>query len=143
MSKRQFALTLALALAAGLFGSLLAGAARRADGAVLPAARAAVGEGEGEGDDGAVQKWEYCAVVKAQFAGSLRGDQYWITYFRGERMQVETVEVGPGNNAFSKAVNRLGIEGWEMVGQGPLEVRTGLPGQPPAAVFFKRRKEEK
>lgn len=141
MSRRHFALTIALALAAGFFGSLLAGAARHADGGVVTAARAAGREGESE--DGADQRWEYCAVVKAQYGPPSRGDAYWISYFRGERMEVVSVEVPPGGNAFSKAVNRLGTEGWEMVGQGPLEVRTGLPGQPPPAVFFKRRKFDK
>jgi hypothetical protein len=141
MSKRHFALTVALALAAGFFGSLLAGAARRADGAVVTSARAAAREGEG--DDGAEQKWEYCAVVKAQFAGPSRGDVYWISYFRGERMEVAPVDSPPGGNPFSKAANKLGNEGWEMVGQGPLEVRTGLPGPTPTAIFFKRRKADK
>lgn len=142
MSKRHFALTAALALAAGFSGSLLGGVARRADEAVAPPARAA-GRGGEEGDEGAAQKWEYCAVLKAQFPGSVRGEVYWISYFRGERVTVENVEAAPGGNAFSKAVNKLGTEGWEMVGQAPLEVRTGVPGQAPPAVFFKRRREEK
>lgn len=142
MCKRDFALVLVLALAAGFCGSLLAGAARRADGGdFVPAARAA-GRAASAESDGAAQ-WEHCAVLRAQFAGSIRGEQYWISYFRGERVTVETVEAGPGGNAFSKAVNKLGNEGWEMVGQGPLEVRTGIPGQAPPAIFFKRRKEDK
>ena len=139
MSKRYFALTIALALAAGFFGSLLAGAARRADGSVVTSARAAGREGA----DPEEQKWDYCAVVKAQFAGPSRGDVYWISYFKGERMEVVPVDSPPGGNSFSKAANKLGGEGWEMVGQGPLEVRTGVPGPTPTAIFFKRRKADK
>lgn len=134
MSKRQVALTVALALAAGFGGSLLAGAARRAE-AVVNASPAAAPR---KSDEGA---WEYCAVLRAQYPASSR-EVYWISYFRGERMAVENVEAPPGGNAFSKAVNKLGLEGWEMVGQGPLEVRTGLPAQTTPAIFFKRRRGE-
>ena len=139
MSKRYFALTVAVAVAAGFFGSLLAGAAWRTDGAVVNAARA----GGREGADPEEQKWDYCAVSKAQYPGSLRGEVYWITYLKGERIEVVNSEAAPGGNAFSKAVNKLGGEGWEMVGQGPLEVRTGVPGPAPTAIFFKRRKSDK
>ena len=76
-------------------------------------------------------KWEYCAVTKAQFVGSIRGGQYWISYFRRGAVQVETVEAGVQESAVAKAVSKLGEEGWEMVGEGPLEVRQAGPGSTP------------
>ena len=85
-------------------------------------------------------KWEYCAVTKAQFVGSIRGGQYWISYFRRGNVQVETVEASVQESALAKAVSKLGEEGWEMVGEGPLEVRQGGPGGTPTALYFKRRK---
>lgn len=138
-SRRINYATIILALFAGFAGGSLS---RGSLWAPTPAAASAAAR-EGEGEDDAAQKWEYCAVLKAQYPGSVRGEVYWISYFRGERVETVNVEAPPGGNAFSKAVNRLGLEGWEMVGQGPLEVRTGLPGQAPPAVFFKRRRDEK
>jgi hypothetical protein len=85
-------------------------------------------------------KWEYCAVTKAQFVGSIRGGQYWISYFRRGNVQVETIEASVHESAVAKAVFKLGEEGWEMVGEGPLEVRQGGPGGTPTALYFKRRK---
>ena len=92
-------------------------------------------------DDRESLKWEYCAVTKAQFVGSVRGGQYWISYFRKGNVQVETVEASVQESAVAKAVSKLGEEGWEMVGEGPLEVRQGgPPGGTPTALYFKRRK---
>ncbi len=94
----------------------------------------------GQDDEGDDRKWEYCAVTKAQFVGSIRGGQYWISYFRRGNVQVETIEASVHESAVAKAVFKLGEEGWEMVGEGPLEVRQGGPGGTPTALYFKRRK---
>ncbi len=94
----------------------------------------------GRDDDRDELRWEYCAVTKAQYVGSIRGGQYWISYFRRGNVQVENVEASVQESALAKAVSKLGEEGWEMVGEGPLEVRQGGPGGTPTALYFKRRK---
>ena len=133
MSRKQFLLTLALALAAGFAGHALYAAL--ASPPVARARAASVDSGEGQ--------WEYCAVVKAQYPGSVRL-VYWIAYFRSEGVKTEDVEAGVGGNAFAKAVAKLGQDGWEMVGEGPLEIRPEARPSPltsPNAVFFKLRKD--
>ncbi|MBC7931357.1 MAG: hypothetical protein H7Z38_12415 [Rubrivivax sp.] len=129
MSRKNYLLTIVLALVAAFAGQLIYG------GLVSP--RTA----EARGDDSRLQ-WEYCAVTKAQFAGSSRGGAYWISYFRSSgSIDVVTIETGPTGNAFARAAAKLGDEGWDMVGEGPLEIRPGQPGGTPTAIFFKRRKE--
>jgi hypothetical protein len=134
MNRRHYLLTAAVALCAALAGQVLYGAllAPRA-----VEARAKAGPRDEAG-------WEYCAVVKAQVPGSVRL-VYWIVNFRGEGVKVEPVEAGLTGNSFGKAVAKLGDEGWEMVGEGPLQVspdpRPGPPANAPSAIFFKRRKD--
>jgi len=133
MTGRHFLLTLTLALAGGFAGHALYAALASPRVASAHAASAASDEGQ----------WEYCAVVKAQYAGSVRL-VYWIAYFKSEGVKTEDVETGLSGNAFAKAVAKLGQDGWEMVGAGPLEVRPEIRPGPltsPNAVFFKRRKE--
>lgn len=130
MKRRHYLLTVALSLAAGFAGHALVGA--------LPSATPA------EARQSRESEWEYCAVVKAQ-TGDPRRVIYWISYFRGEGVRNEPVEAGLGGNSFAKAVARLGDEGWDMVGEGPLEVipvvRPGPTTGVPTAIFFKRRKD--
>ncbi len=128
MRPKLFVLTVALALAAGFAGRAVADRLSAAVGVEAHARRA-------PGD-----RWEYCAVSKAQFVGSPRGGQYWITYFRGNNVRVETVEAGVMENGLAKAVSRLGEEGWEMVGEGTLDIGPGR-GSPPSALYFKRTRE--
>ena len=135
MNRSHIALTIILALAAGFAGKSLADAASWTT--VAANTRAAAEEG-----DASESRWEYCAVLKAQTPGSLRGGVYWISYFKGERIETQTIEAGPTSNALSKALNKLGNEGWEMVGQGPLEV-IAAPGGTPTALYFKRKKTDK
>ena len=133
MKRRQYLLTVALASCGALAGHALYGAlvAPRA----VEARAAAAPRDEG---------WEYCAVVKAQVPGAVRV-VYWIVNFRGEGVKVDPVEAGLAGNSFGKAVAKLGDEGWEMVGEGPLQVgpdpRPGPPTVAPSAYFFKRRKD--
>ena len=131
MKRGHYLLTVALSLAAGFAGHALSGG-------LLQAERPA------EARAPRASEWEYCAVVKAQ-AGDPRRQIYWISYFKGEGVRPEPVEASLGGNSFAKAVAKLGDEGWEMVGEGPLEVSpTVRPGPTigaPTAIFFKRRKE--
>jgi hypothetical protein len=133
MRPKHYALLIVLALAAVCAG--------RVWGERFAAVSTVEARAAAQRDDG--RKWEYCAVAKAQFVGSNRGGVYWISYFRGGGVQVENVETGPSGNALAKAVAKLGEEGWEMVGEGPLEIRAGIPGGTPSALFFKRRMEER
>src|SRR5919202_6788424 len=112
MCRKHFLLTLALALAAGFAGQALYGALASPRAAQARAASGDSGDGQ----------WEYCAVLKAQYPGSVRL-VYWIAYFNRDGVKTEDVEGGVGGNAFGKAVTRLGQAGWEMVGSGPLEVQ--------------------
>jgi len=132
MNRRHILLTVALTLAAVLAGHALYGSR-----AAPTAARAAA---EPRRDS----QWEYCAVVKQQGLTTPRL-VFWITYFRDEGMRTETVEATLGGNSYAKAIAKLGVDGWEMVGEGPLDIRPdprpGAPGSAPAALFFKRRKD--
>jgi hypothetical protein len=131
MNGKHFLATAALALAAGLAGHALSGARTPS---TAEAHAAALDEPE--------LQWEFCAVVKAQYVGSPQGGVYWIAYFKGDGVRTEEVKAGPMGNAFARAVSKLGEDGWDMVGSGPLEVRPGLPGGTPTAIFFKRRREQ-
>lgn len=130
MKAHHVALVVAIALFGGLAGRGLA--------VSLPSATMAEARESAPRDDD--QKWEYCAITRAQYSGSNRGGVYWISYFRNSGVQVVDVEAGPGGNALARAVFKLGEEGWEMVGEGPLDVRPGSPGGTPSALYFKRRK---
>ena len=50
---------------------------------------------------------------------------------------VEVEEQATERGGPAKAIARLGEEGWEMVGQGPLEIRQGGFN----ALYFKRPKQ--
>ena len=83
-------------------------------------------------------QWEYCALSKAAYVNTNR-EGYWIIYFRDTGAQVVDVQsqATDGNGAsMAKAITRLGAEGWEMVGQGPLDVRLGAAN----GLYFKRQK---
>ena len=134
MNRKHFLLTLVLVLAAGFAGHTLYGLL------VSPQVAQAHAASRDSGD----AQWEYCAVLKAQYPGSVRL-VYWIAYFKGEGVKTEDVETGPGGSPFAKAAAKLGQDGWEMVGAGPLEgplpARPSASGGTPNAVFFKRRKD--
>ena len=83
------------------------------------------------------RKWEYCSLTRAAYPGSARGGLYWISYFRDGGVQVvEVEEQATERGGPAKAISKLGEEGWEMVGQGPLEIRQGGLN----AIYFKRPK---
>ena len=83
------------------------------------------------------QQWEYCSLTQAAYVGSNRGGVFWISYFRDSGVQVvEIADSALEKNGPAKAITKLGAEGWEMVGQGPLEIRQGVLN----AIYFKRPK---
>ena len=117
-------LTFVLVLAAGLIGGAISGRistqAQRID---RPPLRTP-------------DRWEYCSLSKAM-VGQSRGGLYWITYFRNGGAQiVEAEELATESYGPAKAIAKLGEDGWEMVGEGPLEMRAGNLN----AIYFKRLK---
>src|SRR5438270_12536355 len=128
MNRKHLLLTLTLALAAGAAGHLLYGS--------LLAPQTV----QARAFDSSDSQWEYCAVVKAQYPGSVRL-VYWIAHFTGEVVRAENVENGREGSAFEKVDAKLGQDGWEMVGAAPLEIRPGASAGTPTAVYFKRRKD--
>ena len=83
------------------------------------------------------RQWEYCSLTPAAYVGSSRGRVFWISYFRDSGVQVvEVADSALEKNGPAKAIAKLGAEGWEMVGQGPLEIREGVLN----ALYFKRPK---
>ena len=129
MNRRHYLLTVALSLAAGVAGHALYAAF-----AAPPAARAAA-EPQRE------LQWEYCALVKSQSPSPRL--VFWIAYFKGEGVRTESVEATLSGNSQAKAIAKLGEDGWEMIGEGPLSTNPDpRPGAPtPTALFFKRRKD--
>ncbi len=125
MRPRLYAPLIALALLAGYAGHALSDR--------LLAPRVASASAPQEDRD----EWEYCAVARAHYPTSPQGGVYWIAYFRQNGVETEEVKAGPFENGQAKAINKLGREGWVMVGQGPLDVRHGPQGLP-TALFFRR-----
>ena len=121
-----------LLLAAGALGGAHGGRLSR-EGDV---ARAAAAEARSATDG---QQWEYCTITRAGYsAAASRSGVYWITYYRKAGPQVVDVEDNVTTNAaLAKAIARLGEEGWEMVGVGPIELRVGKTD----ALYFKRPKQ--
>ena len=124
-------LLIGLALCGFLYGSVL--------NRNIPAARAE--EAKSIETDGARAgtKWEYCALSRAGYTGSTRGSFYWISYFKetgAEVVEIEEKVSDQQGTQISRAIARLGDEGWEMIGQGDLPVKTGRF----EAIYFKRPK---
>ena len=124
MNKTARILTLALVLVAGLVGGAITG---RMNYTVPTQAQRAPGRGVRD-------RWEYCSLSKA-LVGQSRGGLYWISYFHTTGVQVvEVEELATESSGPAKAIAKLGDEGWEMVGEGPLEMRAGKTN----AIYFKR-----
>jgi hypothetical protein len=129
MNKTQRLLVLVLVLAAGLVGGAITG---RMNYAVLTQAQPFDKSPERAAPD----RWEYCSLSKAM-VGQSRGGLYWITYFRNGGAQiVEAEEQATERSGPAKAIAKLGEDGWEMVGEGPLDMRAGNVN----AIYFKRLK---
>ena len=128
MKKALYAsLLVVLALGGYLYAGALDRAAGKAD------------ENNNEAGAAPAERWEYCTVSKAGYTASNRGGAYWISYFRDTGVEIVEVEERASEQqgaAVVKAIARLGNEGWEMVGQADLPVKTGRL----EAIYFKRRK---
>jgi hypothetical protein len=128
MSRKINLLIIPMILAGAMLGGAISGR--------LLTATPALAQQAGEPSHG--QQWEYCALSKAAYVNAVR-ESYWIIYFRDTGPQVVDVQSSAtdGNGAaMAKAIARLGAEGWEMVGQGTFEARSGAAN----ALYFKRRK---
>jgi hypothetical protein len=129
MNRKQYAVALALLMIAGLCGGAISGRLLDATptGAQQPPAP----------KNYSGQKWEYCALTRAAYVGSNRNGRYWISYFSDKGVQVvELEETALERNGPAKAIAKLADEGWEMVGEGPLDIRQGEL----RALYFKRPK---
>lgn len=84
-------------------------------------------------------KWEYCALTRAAYTAPNRRGRYWINYFKETGVEVMGVEEGAFDqeSVVASVIAKLGEEGWEMVGQGDLPVKSSSIG----AIYFKRRKQ--
>ncbi len=128
MNKTQYVITLAALMVAGLIGGAISGR-------ISPVARTQAQRAE-RPRPSAPLKWEYCSLTRA-VVGPSRGGLYWISYFRDSGVQVvEVEELATERTGPAKAIAKLGEEGWEMIGQGPLEIRQGGLN----ALYFKRPK---
>ena len=128
MNKRWCAFMTMLVLIAGLAGGVVSGGFS----AALPVRAQRVDRSRGA----VPNRWEYCSITRAA-VGPSRGGLYWISYFREGGVQViEVEEQATERGGPAKAIAKLGEEGWEMVGQGPLEIRQGGFN----ALYFKRPK---
>ena len=129
MNRKQYVLALAVMMIAGLCGGAISGrllAAAPAEAQQSSASKTYTGP-----------KWEYCALTQAGYVGSSNSGRYWISYFSEKGVQVvEIEETALERNGPAKAFARLADEGWEMVGEGPLDIRQGEL----RAIYFKRPK---
>ena len=129
MNKTSRLLTLVLLLAVGLIGGAVGGrlnytASGQAQRPERPPLRTP-------------ERWDYCSISKAM-VGQSRGGLYWITYFRdGGAQVVDAEESATERYGPARAIAKLGQEGWEMVGQGPLDMRAGETN----AIYFKRLRQ--
>jgi hypothetical protein len=131
MNRKQSMLALAVLLIAGLLGGALFSGR-------LPGITTTQAQQQATSSKiFAGQKWEYCALTKAAYVASNRGGLYWISYFRDSGVQVVEIEdTALERNGPAKAIAKLGDEGWEMIAEGPLDLRQGEL----KALYFKRPK---
>ena len=130
MEIKRSHLLLVLLVSATVLGATLTATQRRSS--------AATPRGSDSAPSPDSPRWEYCAVTKSAYLQSNRAGLYWITYFRNSGFDVVDVEDNATSNAaYSKAIARLGDEGWEMVGAGTLEANARKLD----ALFFKRPKQ--
>ena len=123
-------LLIALALGSFLYGSMLKGSA--------PVVNAQTKNADNV-DTKTHARWEYCAVSRAGYTGSTRGGTYWVSYFKEAGVEIVEIEEKVSEQqgaSIARAMAKLGEEGWEMVGQAELPLKTGRF----EAIYFKRLK---
>src|SRR5262249_17771497 len=121
MSKAKQVLILAVIVGAAAAGSVIS---------INPFGGSSVQANQG-GRSG-IQKWEYCAITRASYSGGNFGGRGTavIRYFQVGGWNEEIVEFVPDigqrgeyriheTGALSKAIAKLGDEGWEMVSKEP------------------------
>jgi len=124
MNNLRRLLTLVLILTGGLIGGALTG----------PVHYTVPTEAQRTDRPPVRDRWDYCSLSKAA-VGQSRGGLYWITYFRnGGAEIVEVEESATERYGPAKGIAQLGQDGWEMVGEGSLEMRAGNTN----AIYFKR-----
>ena len=83
-------------------------------------------------------KWEYCAITRAAVSASLPRGSYTLTYFRTSGADSTSIEeTATDRGALARTIAKLGDDGWELVGEGRLELRSNLSG---VALYFKRHR---
>jgi len=117
MNKKRYTLLLVLMIVAFLSGRISHHLIR---------SRSAQAQSAEESQKAGAQRWEYCALTKAVYVGSISGG---VEVIEVEETALE--RSGPG-----RAIARLGAEGWELVGEGPLEIKV----HGGRALYFKRPK---
>lgn len=83
-------------------------------------------------------KWEYCAITGI---GTVeKGLRYvpsaQVSYFTSAGTRRESIEGGE-NQPVAAAIAKLGMEGWEMVGESTFDFR-GTETPSPGVLYFKR-----
>lgn len=136
MSRRTGAVLTSLALAAGLCGAFALGGVLKSQTIHAQAAEARRVR---------FQQWEYCSVFVGarDLSDGRETGSAVIYYMNDERVEAMKVEAAANANAkevipverraLSKAVAKLGREGWELVSEGDLTHNSG--GK---SLFFKR-----
>ena len=132
MKQKTQVCRVALASVVLLAGSVISG---------VPSAQAAAQQPTVRADQ---KKWEYCSVTSTtEYRQELSGGRYYsfarISYHRLSGTQQETIEGNSVGEAMSKALAKLGEEGWEMTGVAAVAFSdSNGNGTPSTTLYFKR-----
>ena len=139
---KQNVLAFALVMATGFVGGALASPGRSSEPAQT--------QQKQEQKKADARDWEYCWVRRPELRG-------WpdkpviithVSYWRTDSFLDQTFEVEQGRAgdiaetekiAQARLMAKLGSEGWELVGQGPILTVNSNP--PPTVIYFKRSKQ--
>lgn len=134
---RSYALAVGIFVLAGVVGGSLFSrhyTSAQADQADYSARRY---QSRTDGHGGGTQ-WEYCVITRSSASASLPRGTYALSYFRpGGPLTNYIEETATERGALTKAIAKLGEDGWELVGEGPIEFRSSAGSE---ALYFKRPK---
>ena len=87
-----------------------------------------------------VQRWEYCAILGAQSKWPRENKEKYtgvatICYFHNRAFGAPARAT---ESALSKAITKLGDDGWEMAGENRIDFSSGVEVNN-KAIYFKRR----